>query len=586
MHTSLWNFAGHLGATLSVLALVGCAEEEFDASPPPEMEVGETREVELRYTRFDVRNFEQTFTRDDLLELPIEVQERLWLLDLNIINSEAAPRLLDSSLEQIKNLPPAELSPAARNMQQLLNTTPDNANLEGTSFEEVIRLSTVIGVSPQSVLADMLGVNVEDTFLTTSAVAQTIVENVISSHPNAQLRRGPVTAANPQGLYPVASGSLPVTIRDAASDFATLSERFGPAYIDGVYHPGFITGDVRAQVFSEDFRMTVRANTNALPYKGVDLTNAGVASVSSTASQINELFDFNDPNWLTIEGLLPGVPRIEEMTFRIEESDRFVDGGRTPFPAPFGNSEVWELPPWTLERILADAALNAYEELNSEVVYQLPDSEDNALELRVDEGWTTIDTAGGLGSPPVPQYIWDIILEVGQVRLHDGGIPEGQADVEFTLRDVPVGIDSEQIEATIRQNIQSDPSALLDVAAGLLDNTVGEADFYYYRPGRDAADEVQGDYLYFIAPQDIALDDEGAPVRPYDYESPGFYADDELTNRISTRDDVEGDTSHEKVRITPGDVIYTGDSEGRVYQIEVLDKAGLTTIRLQLSRIR
>lgn len=576
----------HCAALLALALTLGCAEEELDTSPPPEIQVGESREVELRYTRFDVRNFEQTFTRDDLLALPVEVQERLWLLDLNIINSAAAPRLLDSSLAQIQSLPPEELTPAARNMQQLLNTTPDNANLEGTSFEEVIQLSTLIGVSPQSVLADMLGVNVEDTFLTTSAVAQTIVDNVISSHPNAQFRRGPVTASNPEGIYPVAPGSLPVTMRDAASDFATLSERFGPAFIDGVAHPGFITGDVRAQVFSEDFRMTVRANTNALPYKGIDLTNGGSASVNSTASQINQLFDFNDPNWLTVEGLLPGVPVIEEMTFRIEESDRFIDGGRSPFPAPFGDSEVWQLPPWTLERILADATLNAYEDLNSEVVYQLPDSDDNALDLQVEDGWTVIETAGGLGSPPVPQYIWDVILEVGQVRLHDGGIPEGEADVAFTLRDVPVGVDSEQIEATIRENIQADPGALLDVAAGLLDNTFGEADFYYYRPDRNAPEEIQGDYLYFVAPQDIGLDDEGNPVRPYDYEAPGFYADPDLTERISSLEDIEGDTSHEKLRINPGDTFYVGDNAGRVYQIDVLEKAGLTTIELRLTRIR
>src|SRR5690625_6367536 len=68
----------------------------------------------------------------------------------------AAPRLLDNSLEQIRQMPSSELSRAARNMQRLLQMTPANANLNGTSFEPLITLAPVLGVSTQSVLAQML----------------------------------------------------------------------------------------------------------------------------------------------------------------------------------------------------------------------------------------------------------------------------------------------------------------------------------------------------------------------------------------------------------------------------------------------
>ena len=573
-------------APLLVVLAAACGVDELTIEDPPALEIGDSRIIELRYLRFEVKNFEQTFTREDLLDLPNDVQERLWLLDLDLVGGPNAPRLLDNALAQIQALDPDGLSQAARNMQGLLNMTPDNADLHGTSFESIIDLAPVIGIAPQAVLADMLDINVEDTFLTTDAVSRTILDNVIRTHPNAQLRRGPITGDNPEGLYPVPYGTLPVTLADAASDFATLSRRFGPVFRDGVYHPGFIVGDVRAQVLDRDFSMTVRANANALPYKGVDLTNASSASVNSTASQIENLFDFEDPNWLTIRGLVDGVPIIDAMTFQIVEADGFIAGGRSPFPLARGDSPVWQLPPWTVERILADAARNALRDLNSVVRYFLPDGESSAVELVVEDGWATLETAGGLGSPPPPQYIWDVLLEVAQVRLHDGGIPEGEADVQFTLAGVPVGVDAASIEQTIRENIQADPNSLLDVAVGLLDNTVGAADFYYYRASPEAPEDLQGDWLFFIAPQDIALDDGGLPVRPYAYPNPGFFADPGLTTRVSSTVALDGDTTRQKVQVHVGDTLYVQDDDGSVFRVDVIGKRTRNSLQLEVTRVR
>src|SRR5699024_7040147 len=154
----------------------------------------------------------------------------------------------------------------------------------------------------------------------------------------------------------------------------------------------------------------------------------------------------------------------------------------------------------------------------------------------------------------------------------DGGIPEGEANVEFTLKDLAIGFDSAEVEAQIRQNIEADPSALLDIAAGLLDSTHGEADFYYYRPVSTNSADIQGDYLYFVAPQDIGLDDDGSPVREYTYERIGFYADKELSERISTDEEIDGDTSHQKLKVNEGMKFYTQNAANDVFQIVVLPK--------------
>lgn len=585
-HT-LWRGARAASTlALALLVCIGCDNDEPDYETPPRMRIGETREIELRYTRFDVTDFEQTLTKEELSELPREVQDRLWLLDLDLTGGSASPRLLDNSLEQIRSMPPEDLSRAARNMQGLLQMTPANANLNGTSFEPLITLAPVLGVSTQSVLAEMLQINMEDTFLSTKVVAQTILENVISTHPNAMQRRGPVTPNNPEGIYAVEPGSLPVTLADAASDFGTLSRRFGEVYDDGVYHPGFIVGDVKGKVFENNFEMTVRTNANALPYKGVELRNVSSASVNSVASQIHDLFDFSDPNWLQIQGLPEGDLMIDEMTFRIVEADEFIPGGVSPDPAPFGNSPVWTFPAWTLERILVDASIASFEDLDSHIRYDLPNSDDAAMEMTVENGWASIDTAGGLGTPPMPQYIWDLLLEVGQTRLHDGGIPEGEANVEFTLENIAVGFNSAEIEAQIRENIEADPAALLDIAAGLLDSTHGEADFYYYRPTPNADPSLQGDYLYFVAPEDIGLDDDGKPVREYTYERPGFYEDPGLTERISTDEEIDGDSSHQKLKVEEGMQFYAQNAANDVFEITVLPKVSERILNLSITRMK
>ena len=59
-----------------------------------------------------------------------------------------------------------------------------------------------------------------------------------------------------------------------------------------------------------------------------------------TEDQIDDLFDFDDPNWLRIEGLVEGEPVIERLTFRVVEDDAFVAGGRSPIPTGISSSST------------------------------------------------------------------------------------------------------------------------------------------------------------------------------------------------------------------------------------------------------
>lgn len=220
-----------------------------------------------------------------------------------------------------------------------------------------------------------------------------------------------------------------------------------------------------------------------------------------------------------------------------------------------------------------------------------------AVRVSIDEGaWIEIEVnedAINTAPPTKPldelippaKYFWDLLIEIAQVRLHDG-LGEGKADVELTLRDIPTGISTEALIDTMKQNVMTDAGSLVDFAALLNDTSVGDPDFYYYRPRLENPEELQGDYLYFVTPMDIRNDDAGAKTREYSsYEQPGFYADAELTSKVSTRQLIDDDDSHEKVKIEEGDVLYVKDDEGRRFKIEVGPKPERNEIALDVTRL-
>lgn len=570
------------------LALTACVPEIAVDSEEAGLEqfVSETRTVELRYLQFNVAGFEQTLTLADLKKLPRKTLDELWLLDYDMTQSV---EIVLQNLAALTSSEAAELSPAAQNMRKLLVMTPDNANLKGTKLEKMIGLAGAVGIPPAKCLAGIMEVDVTAKAAPFDVVADVFLKHLLGSHPNAKVRKGAVNADHPDGLYDVAPKSLPITLGDLVYNFETLPTRFGP--VDD--HPGFVIS--AAGLAEEAFTMKVRASLNALPFKGVDLTTSHVASVNSTPSQIDHVFDFKDPKSMSVEGL-KDVLELAEMTVRIQENPDFVPGGDTKDQVPQGNSPIWDLPEWEFEYLIMEMARTRT--IGGEGLVTKPIAAHcNEYTLGTDvvafssciddDGWLVMETFTDIGEPPAPAYFWDMLAEVAQVRLHDpvspGGdpIPEGEADVEFTLKNVQIPVDQDEILESIRENFAANPEALADLAKLLNNNAEGDADFYYYRPaGMDI------DYLYFVAPGDLRNDPDGNPVRPYAYEHPGFYADAALSKKVSSTSAVEGDDTHEKVAISPGQSLYVEDDAGHVFMILVGPKVDRSTISLDLTRVR
>jgi hypothetical protein len=562
-----------LSLALAVLPL-SCSDDPVtqpdDTSPAP-LVTGESRELDLRYLALEVQGFDNELSLEELRAMPRSILADVWLADLDITP------LMINSLEQLASLSPeevAELGPAAQNMRALLLMTPDNANLEGTSLEELISLSATVGIPPARALANLLGVGVTDRFIPPEIVAEVMLRHVVGSHPNAQFRRGPIDADHPTGQWPVADNSLPLTLVDVVTNFEDMAERFGPLG----EHPGFVSTARGLTVVEDGFVMRTKVNANALPFKGADLGNASVASVNSIGAQIETAHDYSDPNWMSIEGLVPD-PLVSELTFTVFENDGFISGGTSREPAGQGDSPGWELPEWEFERIIL--------EMGRQVAAQVPAHCDSyelgtgavAFTACVEaDGWVTMETFNDLGNPPPPSYLHDVILEIAQVRLHDGGIGEGQADVELSLRDVPAGVDTDELIEQTRKNLEQNPEALREFASLITNSTRGDADFYYVRVEQD-------DWLYFVTEDDLRLDDQGHPVRDYGYDAPGFFADRDLATKLSSTETVAGDSDHEKLRAVTGDVLFVLDDDDQRYEIRVGQKPSRAWINLMVTRI-
>ncbi|MBZ5713359.1 acetyltransferase [Nannocystis pusilla] len=598
----------HIPLVLAALLAPACVEEVTVPEPEPavEAELGDERQVQLRFLRLDAKDFVQELSLEDIKErFPEKILRETWLLDMDL------EPLIRNALLTLIATPEADvpqLPRSAQNMWKLLNMTAKSTSLDGTSLAPLIGVGEAVGLGPATILADLIAVDPNEPIITVDLTTRAVIDNVVSSHPNAQHRPGPVDAEHPDGKYPVAPGSLPVSLWDVVTDFAEMPLRFGPADAGEPAHPGFIGGEFKFKATTPDFKMVVKVDLNALPYKGLDLTDGTVANVNSTKSQILSAFDFTSDDWMAIEGLVPALV-VEEMTMTIAEDPAFVASGASQTPAPLGDSPVWDLPRWLFERLIAEVAVARAAAIPAHCSAYGPkgqvdppfiavqacigqgafDGDAFDPEAEAPEHWTSIavDDSVVLDSPPPPpSYFWDVLLEVAQVRLHDGGLAEGEGDITFTLKDVPVGTTVDQLVSQIKGNIQKNPAALSAIAELLNENTEGRADFYYYVPKLDNPPELQGDWLYFVTAADIENDEDGAPVRPYGYKKPGFFRDAALKDKASEVIAIDGDTSHEKVKIAEGDVLYLLDDEQRLFKLVVDAKPAPHSVALTVTRAR
>ncbi len=441
-----------------------------------------------------------------------------------------------------------------RNLSRLLVTSPDNANLQGTSIEELLGLGAAVGLPPGRLLSDLLGISTVTPFLTIDTLTDTLLKNTVATHPNATL--------DAKG-EPV----LEVTLYDVFQDLSTIGERFGPAGD----HPGFLDGATKGDVLKSGFRMGLPVKTNLKQYDGVDASGDTKASLFRLEGGSVLELDFSSGDF-TVVGLAD-EPSID-MRVLVFEAPTFLGAGTTkealPDPASpgfyRGDSPVWKAKPWVVERLVADGTYAQYAKAFASSNYAEHLSYDAgsikpAAQLDWSRGWVTITTSGGIGSPPPPQYIWDMILEVAQVRLHDGGIQEGDADMAFNLTKIPVGLTADDLVAQLKPTLQAQAGELSKLLAGDAGLAASPADFFFVPSSQSGA---MG-FLFFRAAGDDAS--------PYAYKKPGFFSDAALSQKISSAGASSGtsDTTHEKLAVTSGLVAYMADDTGGVFRLEVTE---------------
>src|SRR5688500_14415297 len=73
-------------AFAAAAAAPACTEAvTVDEAPPPgELAVGQARQVELQFLRFDAKRFAKTLTLEDLKAIARPTLEETWLLDLDL----------------------------------------------------------------------------------------------------------------------------------------------------------------------------------------------------------------------------------------------------------------------------------------------------------------------------------------------------------------------------------------------------------------------------------------------------------------------------------------------------------------------
>jgi hypothetical protein len=449
---------------------------------------------------------------------------------------------------------------------RLLTMTPANVVVKGTSIEGLqgiadgAILGIKIGGGFNQVLAETLGIQRTREIVTTPSAAKSLRSEWMGSHPS------------------LSTGVIPVTLYDAMNDLQPLGELLGPKGA----HPGVVdpSQPPTSKVFGPDFKMILSADSNLRWRDGIDLGKGKdyIAVVQDTKGpSFNDVleFDFEDPGKFNILGL--ALAPTLDLRMKIQENPAFIpscagnNACKNNLPgAPTSNASIWAQPGWQIERIVTAAARNDYPAR----VYE--DCLINFLgcQARVAVGkdgdppsWTKFDVIFNLGNPPKDQYLWELISEVAQVALHNFGnitVPEGQANVAFTLTGVPVGLTADQIREAVRPYLQQQAPELSKGLLGDYAKNNGAVDFFYQR-GADGAP-----YLFFIAPSDPR------PITAYTYKHVGFFEDEALTKKVSTMSDGgSGDTLHEKVKLSPGDrTLYLADDTGQVGRLRITTPPG------------
>lgn len=484
---------------------------------------------------------------------------------------------------------PKSWGQAEINLWRLVTMTPANVSVAGTSIAGMADIAKTLsnwGLMDDfsDVLAASLGIGVNSLIVGEQAIADAMVANVIATHPNAQ-----------------PDGKIPITLQDALTDLAAMGPKF-----DAVgKHTGFLdkTAPPNAKVMTAAFNMKLTATSNLAWHDGVDLAAEGGARktyIALLADKTGPTFDdvlefhFLDPSKFAIDGL--AAAPTSDMTFKVAEHPTWQAIGSSRFPQPKGNATAWNIDPWLLEHTLVDAAFRQYQthkagcsyckgKSSGALLYEVPvvgldeaeivvghqgyrksgsGSPENFASLSPNPaGWLRIWTLFGLGSPPKPQYVWDMILEVSQKRLLDGGVKQGQGAARFSLQSVPVGITSADMKAALVPSLQAQKSKLSELLMGNATENPA-VDFWLVR---GADNELR--LIYVAAGDPVPAGSNKASKR-------GFFGDIALANKLSSvADGGSGDAIHEKLAVAGvTQDLFCSAGNGGVYRVQIMTVQG------------
>ena len=473
----------------------------------------------------------------------------LYYLDIRPLLLEALAAI---KAPQAYGVDTSSWGPAEWNMQKIITMQPDNTDLTGTSFEKLAEVSGALGVATPLMLAEIAQIQPTDTYLTTQQVADALFRTVLSSHP---------------ALVPDPADGIkkvPISLADALNDLADLHTKLGPSG----NHPGVLYDATPSAVLMADFEMTIAGKSNLRPFEGVDLSAGKAWLLSKKAGADVVTFDFLDPKSFTVKGVA-NEPQVD-LFFRIREHKGYVKAGNSPTANPVdgfakGNCAAWNLPPWTFEHMVIDLVYHAYRKLHFATGFKKVLSYDvgtlkDAAKASWNKGWLTITTIAGLGSPPPPGFWWDMVAELAQVRLHDGGLKEGEANLRLAVTGVTVPVTAEEIIDRSRKLFEEQKSKLAAASIGDHSSYDSECDLFLVRL-KDG-----GLALFYVTPDDI-------PAAAKKHAKPGLFADATLTNKLSTTAaGSTGDGVHEKLALFPDQelTLYAADVDGSVWQLQVL----------------
>lgn len=450
-----------------------------------------------------------------------------------------------------------------QNVYRLLNMTPDTADLTGSSIEALLQIGSAVGLPTPRMVADLLPIELDDTFLSLEVMADVVLDLLVATHPNATL--------DMQTGEPV----LVLTLFDALDGLRGLGARFGPRGD----HPGFLRPETQAKVLEPGFQLALKARSRLVRHDGVHLASGSknflyILPPGSAPDGALLEFDFLDPETFSIVGLTD-APKVSLSLFMSEHDGLLLPGasreaGADPQRPGFarGDGAVWGLPPWSLERLIAEAAYRQYHDSYAAEGYQKTARYDagsitDAAVVTWERGWLTLTTAGGIGDPPAPLYAWDMIMEIAQLRLHDGGLGEGDVSLGVSLEDLEIGLRADEVIEAVRPVMQAQQEKLSELFVGQV--VAARCDVFLA-----AGDAPTRAILMFRAPED--------GPGPYPYASPGFFGEASLApaSKLSSAGAVPGttDTTHEKLVVRAGDRVFAQGDDGRAYAIDVVAVEG------------